>query len=248
MEIRQLSCKAGKFLLKGINARLVAGEYLMVAGPTGSGKTLLLETLAGLRHPSEGHIYLNGEEITDFPPEKRFLGFAYQDSLLYPFMNVRDNILFAAKVRDKGRNLLIQRRLAELADIMKITHLLERFPRFLSGGEKQRVSLARAILLRPPLLLLDEPLSALDSQTKSSLRELLRELHRENEMIVIHVTHDPEEALQLGTRLLVLEDGQMKRWGTPRELIRNELTFSTYPGQIINLKQRLRPSILWTED
>lgn len=167
------------------------------------------------------HIYLNGAEITHYPPEKRFLGFAYQDSLLYPFLNVRDNILFAAKIRGREKELLIRGRLEEMADTMNITHLAGTISPLLKWRRKTTGIPVRAILLRPPLLLLDEPLSALDSQTKSSLRQLLKKLHREEQMIVIHVTHDPGEALQLGTCMLTLETGKMKGWGKPEELIRH---------------------------
>ncbi|HBF37188.1 MAG TPA: ABC transporter, partial [Firmicutes bacterium] len=149
LELHQISHAAGVFWLQDISFRLYKGEYLVIAGSTGSGKTMLLELIAGLRIPVQGKILSDGKDITDVPPEKRFLGFAYQDSLLYPFLNVRENILFSARVKGVARQPRVLKYLAELSEIMEITHLWERSPYFLSGGEKQRVSLARALLLHP---------------------------------------------------------------------------------------------------
>lgn len=209
LKMNQLICQVGAFRLGPVDFSLESGEYLMLTGPTGSGKTLFLELVAGLRQPSGGAIFLGGVNITGIPPEERFLGFAYQDSLLYPFLNVAENILFGAKARKKAKEPGIRERFDYLTDIMKIRHILSRYPRFLSGGEKQRVSLARALLMGPPLLLLDEPLSSLDPETKNTLRELLREIYQKEKVTVIHVTHDPTEVTCLGTRQLMLRNGKI---------------------------------------
>ncbi len=219
LELCHISHVAGSFKIKDISFRLFAGEYLVIAGMTGSGKTMLLELIAGLRFVTHGRMLLKGKDITNVPPERRNLGFAYQDSLLYPFLKVRDNILFGARVKGIADQPGTLKYMAELSEIMGITHLWERSPYFLSGGEKQRVSLARALLLRPPLLLLDEPLSALDPQTKFNLQELLRFLHHKDNITVIHVTHDPNEAVRLGERLFIMEKGEISQQGLPAAIV-----------------------------
>lgn len=219
LELQGISYAAGVFRLQEISFRLAAGGYLIVAGPTGSGKTVLLEVIAGLRSPAQGRVLYQGKDITALPPEKRRLGFAYQDSLLYPFLNVRENILFSARVKGVADRTEVRQYLTELSETMGIHHLWKRFPVFLSGGEKQRVSLARALLLRPPLLLLDEPLSSLDPQTKSHLQELLHLIHQREGITVVHVTHDENEARQLGTGMIVLKDGKVSRTGMPAVII-----------------------------
>lgn len=211
LQLSQLTCRTGHFCLDGLDLEVPAGEYLMITGPTGSGKTMLLELIAGLRKPTTGRIFLNGAEITAWLPERRALGFAYQDSLLYPFLTVRDNILFGAQMSGRLKETGLRERGDYLAEVMEIGHLRDRYPRWLSGGEKQRVSLARALLLQPPLLLLDEPLSALDGRTRQTIRELLRQLHEREKMTVLHVTHDPEDLDRLGTGAVELERGRLRK-------------------------------------
>ncbi|UWG98524.1 ATP-binding cassette domain-containing protein [Dehalobacter sp. DCM] len=215
LQVSDLNVKAGKFALQDISFSLRKGAYLIVLGPTGCGKTMLLETLAGLRKPASGRILLEGTEITAHSPETRGFGFAYQDSLLYSFLNVKENILFGAKAQKKHKDTALIKRMNRLAEAMGITHLLQRYPSHLSGGEKQRVSLARAILSHPPLLLLDEPLSALDPQTRDSMRAIMQEIHQSEGMGIIHVTHDFNEALQLGTQIMVINQGKVLQQGEP---------------------------------
>lgn len=198
--------------------QLRRGEYLVIVGKTGSGKTVLLECLAGLKQPNSGRIVLEGNDISSSPPETRNIGFAYQDSLLFPFLTVRNNILFAAKAKRIDQDLDIQERFQSIVKRMGITHLLERLPLHLSGGERQRVSLARAILLRPQVLLLDEPLSALDANTRGEMCQLLLDLHQHEDMTIIHVTHDISEALQVGSQMAVLQQGHIIEMNEPFEL------------------------------
>ncbi len=218
LQVNKLNVRAGKFALRDISFTVNKLDYLIILGPTGCGKTMLLETIAGLRRPIAGEIRLLGEDITAQYPEKRGLGFAYQDSLLYPFLTVRENILFGAKARKKDKDPQTIKRLNNLAEAMQISHLLARYPHSLSGGEKQRVSLARAILINPPILLLDEPLSALDPQTRHAMRELLQRIHLQERIGIIHVTHDFNEALQLGTHLLVMNQGEILQEGRPLDI------------------------------
>lgn len=214
-QVAGLNVRCGKFRLQDITFSLEKNEYLIIVGPSGCGKTMLLEALAGLRKLDSGEIWLEKDNINLWPPEERGFGFAYQDSLLYPFLNVKDNILFGAKAQNKHRDKNTLMRLDKLVEYMGIAHLLERFPISLSGGEKQRVSLARAILINPPVLLLDEPLSALDPQTRDSMRTLLEEIHKTEGMGIIHVTHNFDEALQLGTQMMVMNQGRILQQGKP---------------------------------
>ncbi len=218
LEIRNTSVCAGSFALRDIDMTVWPGRYVVVIGPTGSGKTVFLETLAGLRRVKEGRIIMEGRDLKTLPPEDRFLGFACQDSLLFPFLNVRQNIVFSANVRKVSADQEIQSRLEELSDVMGIRHLWERFPYYLSGGEKQRVSLARALLLRPSLLLLDEPLSALDQKNRNQLQQLLVRVHYREKLTVIHVTHDLSEAFQMATDIIIFRDGRIVQSGTPDEV------------------------------
>ncbi len=226
LEVHHLSVKAGSFALNKIDFSLKANDYVMIVGPTGSGKTILLESIAGLRPLHSGEIFFNGRRITDLPPEQRHVGFAYQDSLLYPFLTVKENILFGARARGMAVEAKVVRRMNELVERMGISQLLARYPKFLSGGERQRVSLARAILTKPPLLLLDEPLSALDPGTRQSMQNLLRQIHVTESMSIIHVTHDFSEAIQLGTEMMVLSNGSIEQSGAPLEVFFRPVSLS----------------------
>lgn len=218
LEASELTVQAGAFKLDDVSFALDRQQYMIVLGPTGCGKTMLLETLAGLRKPASGRIFRDGSDITGWPPEERGFGFAYQDSLLYPFLDVKANILLGAKAKNRHKDKQTLKRVEQLAEAMGISGLLARFPKALSGGEKQRVSLARAILLNPPVLLLDEPLSALDPQTRGCMRQLLHEIHQAEGLGIIHVTHDFQEALQLGTQILVMDNGRVLQAGQPQQV------------------------------
>jgi molybdate transport system ATP-binding protein len=218
LKINNLQVKAGDFEIEDITFSVNPHDYYIILGPTGSGKTILLETICGIRQAYKGHIYLQGEDITYLPPEKRLFGFAYQDSLLYPFLNVYDNIMFGAKIQGVDKKPDIIERLYYLAENMDIKHLLTRTPYYLSGGEKQRVSLARALLLKPKILLLDEPVNALDPQTKRKVLSLLKKIYRQENFAILHVTHDVEESMSLGNNMLVLNKGKAVFQGLPQEI------------------------------
>lgn len=216
-----LTARTKNFSLQDISFDLPEGGYAIVIGPTGCGKTMLLETIAGLRTADSGRLLLRNQNITSMPPESRGFGFAYQDSLLYPFLTVQENIFFSAKFTHRRKDPHIIKRASDLAEAMKISHLLQRKPKALSGGERQRVSLARSMLMSPPVLLLDEPLSALDPQIRNSLRELLQDMHRQDGMGVIHVTHDFNEAWQLGSQIMIMNQGKIIQQGTPLDVFKH---------------------------
>ncbi|MGD2178833.1 MAG: tungstate ABC transporter ATP-binding protein WtpC [Anaerolineae bacterium] len=207
------------FHVRGIDLEVGAGEYFVVLGPTGAGKTVLLETIAGLFQPRRGCILLDGEEITNTPPEHRGFGFVYQDYALFPHLNVLENIAFGLRL-DRLHRAAITERVEETSQMLGIDHLLERSPRTLSGGERQRAALARALVVEPRLLLLDEPLSALDPETREGLQRELARVHRELGTTTLHVTHDFQEAVALADRIAVVHGGQIVQVGTPATIFR----------------------------
>ncbi len=217
--IENLKVNLGEFLLRDINLDIRQGEYFIILGPTGAGKTVLLEAIAGLHPVLEGKIWIGDREITRLNPEKRGIGIVYQDQALFPHLSVEGNIAFGLKMRKCPKDE-IKAKLNAMAEIVGISHLLKRSPLTLSGGEKQKVALARALVTEPRVLLLDEPLSALDPETKERMQGELREVHRRVKVTIIHVTHDFEEAIALGHRVAVLNDGCIAQIGTPEEFLR----------------------------
>ena len=217
--IKNLKVNLGNFLLQDINLDIESGEYFIILGPTGAGKTVLLEAIAGLYPVLEGEVWIDGNEITDLSPEKRGIGIVYQDQALFPHLPVEENIAFGLKMRKRPKDE-IKSKTDAIAEVMGILHLLKRSPATLSGGEKQKVALARALVAEPKVLLLDEPLSALDPETRERMQGELREMHRKVMVTIIHVTHDFEEAITLGHRVAVLNDGCIAQIGTPEEFLR----------------------------
>jgi len=214
--IENLSNSWPNFSLRNINLAVSEGSYFVLLGPTGSGKTLLLEAIAGAYTPSEGRIIVAGEDVSRLPPEKRKTSYAPQNYLLFENMTVRRNIeygLHAKGIEEQAR----QKRSKHLLEMLGISHLVDRFPKNLSGGEKQRVSLARALAVEPRAVLLDEPLSAVDAETKNTIIEYLRRVHTETGVTVIHVTHDRLEAAALADRIGVIRDGEIREVGSPLE-------------------------------
>jgi ABC-type Fe3+/spermidine/putrescine transport system ATPase subunit len=218
IEIKGLSLQLGEFYLKDINLSIRDGEYFVILGPTGAGKTVLMECLAGLHHIRKGEIWFDRTEVTHLVPEERNVGYVPQDYVIFPFLNVFNNIAFGLKqARSAGSG--IQERVNKLADMMGISHILHRDTRSLSGGEKQRVALARALAPSPAILLLDEPLGALDLRTAKYLRLELRRVHRELGLTTIHITHDLMEALEMADRVAVVQNGQVEQVAGPEEML-----------------------------
>jgi len=219
INVKNLCVDLGDFVLKDINLTVNKGEYFIILGPTGAGKTVLLESIAGLYPIKSGGIWLKGKEVTRTAPEKRGISIVYQDHALFPHLSVKDNIIFGLRLH-KWASHDIATTLSEIAGLLGISHLLPRKPNTLSGGEQQKVALARALSIQPQVLLLDEPLSALDPESREGVQQELRQIHNELKVTTIHVTHDFEEAIALGERIAVLGEGYVKQIGTPEEIFR----------------------------
>ena len=219
IKIKNLCVDLGDFLLYDISFTVSEGEYFVVLGPTGAGKTVLLESIAGLYPIKSGEIWLRGKEVVRLEPEKRGVSIVYQDHALFPHLSVKDNVIFGLRLR-KEKHQEIKVTLDWITDLLSISHLLHRKPETLSGGERQKVALARALSTKPKVLLLDEPLSALDPETRENLQQELRQLHRVLNITTVHVTHDFEEAIALGHRIAVIGEGHLKQVGTPEQIFR----------------------------
>lgn len=210
IRLDNVSIKAGEFLLKDVSAEIPTGSYGVLMGKTGSGKTTLLESVIGLRHVRSGRVWLNGHDVTRFKPAVRGVGYVPQDGALFSSMTVRDQIGFAMTIRGARANA-IAARVEELADVLGIDHLLDRRPYGLSGGERQRVAIGRALSFQPSVLCLDEPLSALDTDTREQMCELLGDVHKAYGLTALHVTHNPAEATRLADIVFRIEDGVVRR-------------------------------------
>jgi molybdate/tungstate transport system ATP-binding protein len=209
--------RAGAFELGSVDVEIERGEYFAVLGPTGAGKTKLLELIAGLATPSSGDVWIDGENVTRLPPERRRVGLMYQDYLLFPHLSVRRNIQFGLRELTKRD---AEQSVDDLSRLLGLEQLLDRSIAGLSGGEQQRVALARALAPKPRVLLLDEPLSALDPQNRRAVRRELKSIHSQLGTTTIHVTHDFEEALVVADRLAVMNQGKIVQVGQPEEVVR----------------------------
>lgn len=205
IRLQNISWKAGAFALDNVSFAVPAATYAVLMGRTGTGKTSLVEIICGLRAPQSGQVWLNDRDVTRIPPGQRGLGFVPQDGALFPSLTVAEQIGFALRIQ-KAPSASIDSTVHELAAEMAITHLLDRRPPGLSGGEKQRVALARALAAKPGVLLLDEPLAAVDEDTQSDLIHLLKRTQQQHQITVLHVTHSRREAEALADLRLRLEN------------------------------------------
>lgn len=231
LDVKGLSLSLGEFSLEDVDLKVTEGEYFIILGPTGAGKTILLETIAGIYVPERGIIALGGQEITHTDPKDRGIGMVYQDYVLFPHLTVEENIGFGLR-QQKMESTQIRGLVSEISSMLGISHLLGRTPGTLSGGEQQRAAIARALILNPRILLLDEPLSALDATTRDRLRRELKAIHRTTKTTVVHITHHFEDIFTLADRVAVMQDGEIVQTGTPDEVFRKPATefVATFTG------------------
>jgi ABC-type sugar transport system ATPase subunit len=204
-------------VLDNVSLDIADTEFVTLLGPSGSGKTTLLNIIAGIVAPDRGEIFLGDRPVSRLPSNKRNIAMVFQDYALYPHMRVRDNIGFSLKLQ-KQPAAQIRQRVEAVAEVVDITFLLDRRPGQLSGGQRQRVALARAMVREPDVFLLDEPLSNLDAQLRTTMRVELQKIHRNMGVTMINVTHDQEEAMSVSHRIALMQDGRIEQFGTPDEL------------------------------
>lgn len=217
LQLKNVHKNLGDFQLKNINLEVEDSEYCVILGATGTGKTLILETIAGMYRPDSGEIWFRDQKLNDLYPEEREVGFVYQDYALFPHLNLEENIIFGLKLR-KFSKIEIDQRLNKMVKMLEIEHLLKRYPATLSGGEQQRAAIARALITSPKILLLDEPLSSLDPRTKEVFQQELKKIHRILKPTVIHITHDFDVALSLADKIVIMHDGKVIQAGSPNEI------------------------------
>ncbi len=220
IRLEQVGYRLGDFALEDINLRIPEGKYGLVIGPTGSGKTSVLEIIAGHAKADRGRVHLYGRDVSDEPPERRGVGVVYQRVHLFPHLDIAHNIGYGlrhTRMTDSAKKERVQ----ELADQLGLAHIIERSVTDLSGGEAQRVGLARALAPRPRILLLDEPFASLDPATRNELRAQLLDLHEREGVTTLQVTHDFEEALRLGDVVVVMAGGRIVQRGNPEEVFRH---------------------------
>lgn len=231
------------YAVQDVTLNVQAGEFFSLLGSSGSGKTTTLRLIGGFEIPEYGQVFLGGEEVTTKPPYLRDVHTVFQKYALFPQMNVAQNIAYPLSVQKVAKDE-INRRVTELLKLFQIEGLGERFPSQLSGGQQQRVALARALINRPQVLLLDEPLSALDAKIREEVRQELRDLQRQTNLTFIYVTHDQEEALALSDRIAVMHDGKVEQIGTPKEIYSRPAT--RFVAQFIGKANFLTGTVLET--
>jgi molybdate/tungstate transport system ATP-binding protein len=219
IRIENLETRLTSFNLREINLSIEEGEFFILMGSTGAGKTVLLEALAGLIPIKNGKIFISGKDVTRLPPEKRGIGIVYQDYALFPHMTVMENIKYGLHFHKLDEDDA-EKRLRKMVEELDLPHLGNRLPLHLSGGELQRVALARALMVKPDVLLLDEPLSALDPNFREGIRHNLKRLHQSSHATFLMVTHDFAEALSLGDRGAVINHGRIEQIGHIEDIFR----------------------------
>jgi putative spermidine/putrescine transport system ATP-binding protein len=224
LELESLHKRFGEVVaVRSIDLTIESGEFVSLLGPSGCGKTTTLLMIAGFEHPDAGRVLVGGKDITFMPPNRRNMGMVFQAYSLFPNLTARQNVEFGLRIRRRP-TAERQRRAAELLELVGLAAVADRYPYQLSGGQQQRVALARALAIEPEVLLLDEPLSALDAKVRVQLREEIRHIQTQLGITTIYVTHDQEEALSLSDRVAVLSQGIIEQVGTPAEIYDNPRT------------------------
>ena len=203
--------------LAGASLELGEGEFLTLLGPSGSGKTTLLMMVAGLVPPTSGEIWIDGKRATYLPPNKRDIGIVFQSYALFPHLTVRENIAFPLRMR-RMPEAEIMREVARVLEIVQLPQMADRLPRALSGGQQQRIALARCMVYRPSIILMDEPLGALDRRLRDQMQLEIKDLHGRLGITVLYVTHDQDEAMTMSDRICLMNQGRIEQIGTPQEL------------------------------
>ena len=240
IRIDELCVNLPGFSLDRVSLAIEDGEFFCLLGPTGAGKTLILESVAGIMATAGGSIVVAGRDVTRLPPERRGVGIVYQDCALFPHLNVAKNIEYGRRYYDdKGASA--QSRCSDLIHRLGLTNLLDRSVTTLSGGEKQRVALARALATAPTVLLLDEPLASLDPGFREEIRELFRSLHQETGQTVLMVTHDFTDAHSLASRVAILHDGRIEQTGTVETVFKRPAT--AFVAEFVGMKNVLPAQI-----
>jgi ABC-type Fe3+/spermidine/putrescine transport system ATPase subunit len=216
LKLENLSKSWRDFKLKNVDLTIEDGDYFVILGPTGAGKTLLLETIMGFHKPDHGRILLNGSDVTNEPPEKRQIGYISQNCVLFPHMTVHQNLEFSLKMKGVAKTER-DRKVGQLLEFAGLKAMAHRRPATLSGGEKQKVALMRALAAEPQIIVLDEPLTAIDLETAREIRRELRRLHLSGKT-VIHVTHNQIEGFSLGSKMAILNSGEVVQTGKPKEI------------------------------
>jgi len=206
-----------KVVINSIDLEIKDKEFIVLVGSSGCGKSTLLRMIAGLENITEGEIFIGDKKVNDIPPKDRDIAFVFQSYALYPHMTVRENIAFGLKMR-KVPKAEIEEKVKQAAQILNLTEYLDRKPKQLSGGQRQRVALGRAIVRNPKVFLMDEPLSNLDAKLRVQMRSEIKKLHEKLQTTFIYVTHDQTEALTMGDRIVVLNNGNISQIGTPNEI------------------------------
>ncbi len=224
LHLKSLTKRYGAFTaVDNVDLQIQRGEFLTLLGPSGSGKTTILMMLAGFQDITSGDILLDGRSIVQTPAEKRNFGMVFQGYALFPHMSVRENIAYPLSVRKRPK-AEIDARVGEMLELVRLTDFAHRLPNEMSGGQQQRVALARALCFAPPVLLLDEPLGALDKKLRVEVQAQLKDIHQRVGTTFVYVTHDQEEALSMSDRIVILQQGRIEQLGTPSDLYQRPRT------------------------